>query len=212
MFKFGNTCKLMALTSLTVLMSNALFFKKVDAQSANFNNSQPSTNNGSNNLNEPLANQNNAQNKTEFNVPNIYPLNNPINTPVNTENDFGFNMSAGVNTLDSNNVTVFLGVVYHPGRSEDHKARMNRLRKETEYLETQKQATSAQLQVNSAQLELIQKQIAEAELRLQKLRGNLNENPPSQPTEVNPKQLQKQMIKDDAGNIQIKGLNFRMWK
>jgi hypothetical protein len=212
MFKLGNTCKLIALTSLTVLMSNTLDIKKVDAQSATFNNNPSATNNGNNNLNDQLSNQNNAQNRTDFNVPNIYPLNNPINNPVNTENDFGYNLSAGVNTLDSNNITVFLGLVYHPGRSEDHKTRMNRLRKETEYLETQKQATSAQLQVNSAQLELIRKQIAEAELRLQKLQGNLNEKMPSSTTEANPNQLQKSMIKGDAGNIQIKGLNFRIWE
>ncbi len=184
MFKLGNTYKLIALTSLTVLMSNTLEIKKVDAQSATFNNTPSATNNGDNNLNEQLANQNNAQNKTEVDIPNIYPLNYPINTPVNTENDFGFNMSAAVNTLDSNNVTVFLGVGYHPGRSEDHKARMNKLRKETEYLESQKQASSAQLQ-------LIQKQIAEAELRLQKLQNNANEKPPSQPTPENQKELEK---------------------
>ncbi|HEY9701882.1 MAG TPA: hypothetical protein V6C58_05530, partial [Allocoleopsis sp.] len=95
MGKLGKTCKLIALTSLTVLMSNTLEIKKVDAQSATFNSNQSATNNGDNNVNAPLANQSNAQNRTEINVPNIYPLNYPINTPVNTENDFGFNLSAG---------------------------------------------------------------------------------------------------------------------
>ena len=181
MVKLGNTCKLIALTSLTVLMSNTLEINTVNAQSAVLDNNQPNTINGNNNLSEPItSNQNNAQNRTEFKVPNIYPLNYPINTPVNTENDFGFNMSAAVNTLDSNNVTVFLGIVYHPGRSEDHKARMNKLRKETEYLESQKQATAAQLQVTYTQLQLLQKQVAEAELRLQKLQNGANEKPQSQ--------------------------------
>ncbi len=196
MKKLAKTCKLIALTSLTVLMSNTLDINKVDAQSATFNNNPSATTNGDNNINEQLSNQNNAQNKTEINVPNIYPLNYPINTPVNTENDFGFNMSAAVNTLDSSNVTVFLGVVYHPGRTEDHTARMNKLRKETEYLEAQKQATAAQLQ-------LLQKQVAEAELRLQKLQNNSNEKTPAQLPNENQNKLEKPLDSNNKQNLKI---------
>jgi hypothetical protein len=115
-------------------------------------------------------NQNSSQNRNEVNFSNILPLNNPIYTPVNTENDFGFNLSVGVNTLDSANVSLFLGLIYQPGRTADHKARMARLRAETAVLESQKQ-------IGQAQLQLLQKQIAEAEYRLQKLQQPTPETP-----------------------------------
>jgi hypothetical protein len=99
---------------------------------------------------------------TSVNVPNIYPLQNLPNAFVNTENDFGMNLSVGVNTLDASNVTVYLGFIYQPGRSDDHRARMSRLRKETELLEVQKKNMEANLT-------LLQKQIEEANLRLQKI-------------------------------------------
>ncbi|WP_414551852.1 hypothetical protein [Anabaena sp. CCY 0017] len=107
-------------------------------------------------------NQNNAENITELNVPAIRPLDHPITTPVNTENDFGLNMSVGMNTLDANNLTVYMGLVFQPGRTNSHKIRMNRINKETELLEVQKQ-------IAEARLYLIQKQISEAELKLQGL-------------------------------------------
>lgn len=78
----------------------------------------------------PVTNTNN--NSNNFNYPNIYPLNYVPNAHVNTENDFGFNLSAGVNTLDASNVTVYLGFIFQPGRTEDHKLRMSRLRKKNE--------------------------------------------------------------------------------
>ncbi|MCJ8280796.1 MAG: hypothetical protein MJK14_13135 [Rivularia sp. ALOHA_DT_140] len=43
-----------------------------------------------------------------------------------------------INTLDASNVTVYLGVIFQAGRTEDYKLRMYCLRKETEILETQK--------------------------------------------------------------------------
>lgn len=109
-------------------------------------------------------NQNNAQNSNinEFNVPNIYPLDHPIHTPVNTENDFGFNLSAGVNTLDASNLTFYLGIIYHPGRSDAHEQRMSRLNKETEVLEIQRQIAEAQLQ-------RLRQEISKAERQLQEL-------------------------------------------
>jgi hypothetical protein len=108
----------------------------------------------------PINTTNN--NSTNINNPNIYPLNYLPNAYVNTENDFGFNLSAGVNTLDAANMTVYLGIIYQPGRTEDHNLRMSRLRKETELLESQKRTMEANLN-------LIQKQIDEATMRLQNL-------------------------------------------
>ncbi len=57
---------------------------------------------------------------------------------MNTENDFGFNISAGVNTVDANNVTVYIGFIFQPGRTNSHKIRMQKIIKETELLETKK--------------------------------------------------------------------------
>lgn len=104
----------------------------------------------------------NSVNTSTIRVPNVYPLQNLPNAFVNTENDFGMNLSVGVNTLDASNVTVYLGFIYQPGRSADHQVRMARLRKETEVLEVQKKNMEANLT-------LLQKQIEEANLRLQKL-------------------------------------------
>jgi hypothetical protein len=103
-----------------------------------------------------------VNNNNTINYPNIFPLNNVPNAFVNTENDFGFNLSAGVNTLDTANLTIYVGIIYQPGRTEDHNIRMTRLRKETELLETQKKTMEANLT-------LLQKQIDEATLRLQRL-------------------------------------------
>lgn len=67
-----------------------------------------------------------------------------------------------MNTLDASNVTIYLGIIYQPGRTQDHKARMTRLRKETELLEVHKKTMEANLT-------LLQKQIEEATIRLQRL-------------------------------------------
>jgi hypothetical protein len=117
-----------------------------------------------NNSNQNNVNQNANQNQNITNYPErvIRPLDGNFYTPVNTENDFGFNFSAGVNTLDSSNVTLYLGVIFQPGRTADHQARMNRLRKETEILEVQKQTLEARLL-------LLQKQVKDAGLQLEKL-------------------------------------------
>jgi hypothetical protein len=127
--------------------------------------SQTSNQTGSvnNALNSPIF-QSNPQNSvpvtnantTNIRIPNIYPLQNLPHAHVNTENDFGMNLSVGVNTLDASNVTVYMGFVFQPGRTEDHKLRMNRLRKETEVLE--------------ANLTLLQTQIESAKLQLDKLK------------------------------------------
>jgi hypothetical protein len=117
-----------------------------------------------NNSNQNNVNQNANQNQNIINNPDrlIRPLDGNFYTPVNTENDFGFNFSAGVNTLDSSNVTLYLGVIFQPGRTADHNARMNRLRKETEILEVQKKTLEARLL-------MLQKQVKDAGLQLEKL-------------------------------------------
>jgi hypothetical protein len=132
------------------------------------NNTQPTTvgANSNNNLidNRPVQNANaNTGNSNFINIPSIYPLPNSINTPVNTENDFGFNASVGMNTLDSSNVTVYVGVIFQPGRTDDHNHRMARLRKETEVLETNKRLAQTQLA-------LLEQQIEETKFRLQQAR------------------------------------------
>jgi hypothetical protein len=149
---------------LVILLSESLLITPALAQTATQNNTPNSTigTNSDANVVNQISPQQNAQNRNEINFPNIYPLNYPINTPVNTENDLGFNLSAAINTLDANNITVFLGLIYQPGRTASHNAMMARLRSETELLEAQKQLTQTQLQ-------LLQKQVAEAELRLQRL-------------------------------------------
>jgi hypothetical protein len=149
--------------SLPVLVS--LLFTGLPALAQTTNNNQPTTvgDNSNNNLidNRPVQNANsNVGNSNFINIPNIYPLANSINTPVNTENDFGFNASVGVNTLDSSNVTLFVGVIFQPGRTDDHNHRMARIRKETEALEANKKLAMTQLN-------LLEQQIAETKFRLQ---------------------------------------------
>jgi hypothetical protein len=163
-----------ATCSLLFLLSEGLLIYPSVAQSVRQDSNQNSNIGDDSDFNNVIQNQNqnNAQNRTEVNFPNIFPLDNPINTPVNTENDFGLNLSVGVNTLDSSNVTVYMGIIFQPGRTEDHKNRMSRLRAETAALESQRE-------VSQAQLQLLQKQIAEAELRLQRMQQSPESGAPN---------------------------------
>lgn len=117
------------------------------------------------NSNMNNVNQNTLQNQNIVSFPDrlITPLDSAIYTPPNTENDLGFNMSVGVNTLDAANVTVYFGLIFQPGRTANHKARMANLLKQTELLELEKTE-------KESQLKLLQLQIEEAEIRLQGLR------------------------------------------
>ncbi len=128
------------------------------AQTSNQNSTIGNTSNGN------TVQQSNPQNNQQITFPNIYPLNPVIQNPVNTENDLGINLGAGVNTLDSRNVTVYLGITYQPGRTDDHNARMAKLKSETQLLESQKQNTQTQL-------ELLKQQVTEQELRLRRLQS-----------------------------------------
>lgn len=109
------------------------------------------------------VNQNTLQNQNVVSFPDrlVQPLDSPIYTPPNTENDLGFNFSAGVNTLDASNVTLYFGLIFHPGRTASHKARMAQILKKTELLELERQTMEGKLK-------LLNTQIEEAEVRLQK--------------------------------------------
>jgi hypothetical protein len=152
--------------SLSLLVG--LLTMSLPAMAQTTNNTQPTTvgDNSNNNFidNRPVQNANaNTGNSNFINIPSIYPLPNSINTPVNTENDFGFNASVGMNTLDSSNVTVYVGIIFQPGRTDDHNQRMARLRKETEVLEMNKRLAQTQLS-------LLEQQIEESKFRLQQNR------------------------------------------
>jgi hypothetical protein len=106
--------------------------------------------------------QSNPQNNQVITFPNIYPINPSIQNLVNTENDFGLNLGAAVNTLDARNVTVYLGFTFQPGRTNDHNVRMARLKSETELIQSQKA-------IAQSQLELLNQQILEQKLKLKKM-------------------------------------------
>jgi hypothetical protein len=126
-------------------------------QTANPNSTVGSNSTGNLTVQTSPQNSNNQQ----INYPNI-PLSPVIQNPINTENDFGLNLGGALNTLDGKNMTLYVGITYQPGRTDDHNARMAKLRSETQLLESQKQSTQTQL-------ELLRKQVAEQELRLRKL-------------------------------------------
>ena len=63
-------------------------------------------------------------------------------SPPNTENNFGFNLSVGVN---QSKATVYLGVIFQPGRTNAHQTRMQYLEKQIEFLEVQTQVAEAKL-------------------------------------------------------------------
>jgi hypothetical protein len=114
-------------------------------------------------------NNNSQTSSQQINYPSI-PLSPVIQNPVNTENDFGLNLGAALNTIDGRNTTIYLGITYQPGRTDDHNARMAKLKSETQVLESQRQITQTQL-------ELLKKQVAEQELRLQRMRSREQTTP-----------------------------------
>jgi hypothetical protein len=110
--------------------------------------------------------QNNSTGQTnsqQIIYPNI-PINPVFQSPVNTENDLGINLGGAINTLDGRNVTIFLGITYQPGRTDDHNARMAKLKSETQLLESQRNATQTQLQ-------LLKQQVTEQEIRLKRMQS-----------------------------------------
>lgn len=110
------------------------------------------------------TNSQNGQSNSQSIIYPAIPLSPVIQNPVNTENDFGLNLGAALNTIDGRNTTIYLGITFQPGRTDDHNARMAKLKSETQLLESQRQTTLTQL-------ELLKKQVAEQELRLQRIRS-----------------------------------------
>ena len=127
------------------------------AQTANLNSTVGSNSTGNNVI------QTSPQNTQQVNFPNI-PLSPVIQNPINTENDFGLNLGGAVNTLDGRNMTLYLGITYQPGRTDDHNVRMAKLKSETQLLESQKQTTQTQLQ-------LLKQQVTEQEIRLRRIQS-----------------------------------------
>jgi hypothetical protein len=127
------------------------------AQTANLNSTVGNNSTGNNVI------QTSPQNTQQVNFPNI-PLSPVIQNPINTENDFGLNLGGALNTLDGRNLTLYLGITYQPGRTDDHNVRMAKLKSETQLLESQKQITQTQLQ-------LLKQQVTEQEIRLRRMQS-----------------------------------------
>ena len=89
-----------------------------------------------------IPNQNNIQNNNH----NAIELSNiaPLVSPPNTENDFGFNLSIGVNQSET---TAYVGVIFQPGRTKAHQLRVQRLEQQIELLETQTQIADKKLKL-----------------------------------------------------------------
>jgi hypothetical protein len=111
------------------------------------------------------SNSQNGQRNSQSIIYPAIPLSPVIQNPVNTENDFGLNLGGALNTIDGRNITLYLGIVYQPGRTDDHNARMAKLKSETQVLESQKQITQTQLQ-------LLRQQVSEQEIRLRRMQSS----------------------------------------
>ena len=133
------------------------------AQNATIGDNSSGNINDQNNQNNNLSN-NGQNNNQQITYPAI-PLSPVIQNPVNTENDFGLNFGGALNTIDGRNTTIYLGITYQPGRTDDHNARMAKLKSETQLLESQKQ-------VSQSQLDLLKQQVAEQEIRLRRMQQN----------------------------------------
>jgi hypothetical protein len=166
------------LSTATLIVAGLLVGTSISqAQTANSNqnssvgdNSNGNTNAQTNQNNNLSNSQNNGQsNSQQINYPSI-PLSPVIQNPINTENDFGLNLGGALNTIDGRNMTLYLGITYQPGRTDDHNARMAKLKSETELLESQKQITQAQL-------DMLKKQVAEQEIRLRRMQSGEQKAP-----------------------------------
>ncbi|WP_373543254.1 hypothetical protein [Chamaesiphon sp.] len=140
------------------------------AQTANSNQNSSVGDNSNGNTNAQTNQNNNLSNGGQANsqqINNLYPnipLSPVIQNPINTENDFGLNLGGALNTYDGRNMTLYIGITYQPGRTDDHNARMAKLKSETQILESQKQITQTQL-------ELLKQQVVEQEIRLRRMQS-----------------------------------------
>ena len=87
-----------------------------------------------------ILNQNNIQNNNDNEI-ELRAIT-PLVSPPNTENDFGFNLSVGVNQSET---TAYVGVIFQPGRTDAHQTRMQHLQGQIELLKTQTQVAEAKL-------------------------------------------------------------------
>lgn len=94
-----------------------------------------------------IPNQNNVQNSNDNDI-ELSTIT-PLVSPPNTENDLGFNLSVGVNRSET---TVYLGVIFQPGRTDAHQTRMQYLEQQIELLEVQTQLAEAKLMRLQSQL------------------------------------------------------------
>jgi hypothetical protein len=153
-----------------VIVVSGLFIGASGSQAQTTTTSTPNSSIGENGFQNSViqANPQNSSSQT-INYPSI-PLSPVIQNPINTENDFGLNLGGALNTIDGRNTTIYLGITYQPGRTDDHNARMAKLKSETQVLESQRQITQTQL-------ELLKKQVIEQELRLQRMQSREQTTP-----------------------------------
>lgn len=123
------------------------------AQSASQNVRTDSIVEGTSNNVIQIPNQNNNQNNAQSSNNNEVDLDlsyiAPLVAPPNSENDLGFNLSVGVNSSET---TVFLGLIYQPGRSNAHQTRIKYLNQQIELLEVQTKIAETKLQSLQEQL------------------------------------------------------------
>ncbi len=171
-----------SLSTAALIISGLLVGSSI-AQAQTTTTSTPSTSIGNDGFQNSViqANPQNTiganQNTNNIVYPSI-PLSPVIQNPINTENDFGLNLGGALNTLDGRNITLYLGITYQPGRTDDHNARMAKLKSETQLLEAQRQTTQTQL-------DFLKKQVAEQELRLKRMQSPTQTTPT--PGQVAPK-------------------------
>jgi hypothetical protein len=167
--------------STAALVVSGVLVSAIGSQAQTTTTSTPTTSIGNDGFQNSViqANPQNTiganQNTNNIVYPSI-PLSPVIQNPINTENDFGLNLGGAMNTLDGRNITLYLGITYQPGRTDDHNARMAKLKSETQLLEAQRQTTQTQL-------DFLKKQVAEQELRLKRMQSPTQATPtPGQTT------------------------------
>ena len=136
--------------------SSLIYATSVNAQSAQQTTTPSSSVTGDFNNVIQVPNQNNAQSSNTNNP--VFNNISPLVTPANAEDDFSFNMAVGF----ADDVTVSLGVLFQPGRTRSHRARMEQIAQQTALLTTQREIAEAELQ-------LLRLQVQEAEQKLRSL-------------------------------------------
>lgn len=147
------------MTNLSLFISTLLiFFSALAVPAVAQNATQDSRSNSlvegdANNVIQ-IPNQNNNQNSSQSNNSNEVDIDlsriAPLVAPPNTENDLGLNFSVGVNSSEA---TVYVGLIYQPGRSRAHQKRIEHLDRQIKMLEAQTKL--AELKLQSLQEDLV---------------------------------------------------------